>query len=244
MSDIEKKGIKGYSSSQENALVQASYKMSLNEKRLLVLGMSKLNPRELKKIESSNTPEIVVTADEWLEVFPDDLKPYRSISQAGTSLLSRQWVRHGVDRRRRGNWFSICDYDDKLGEIRLKFTHESSFWLYDFNDRFISTRVAEIGKLTSFNQIRMHELFMQFSPACGGSGFMSVEVEDLRRALQLEDSYPVWTDFKRRVLVPCMKAINQETDMIVELTKTVKRKRNVHSLQFHIGEERQGELDL
>lgn len=245
MGKFDAKPVAEFKASQENALVQASYKMDLNEKRLLTLGMSKLNPDSLRKSESNQTPEITVSVDDWAQVFPDDPKPYRSLATSAGKLLGRQWRMDLPDGDyRRGNWFSICDFKRGSGYVRLKFTAESAFWLHGFCSRFISARVDAVGRLSSFNQVRLYEIFLQFSPASGGSGYMVTSLEKLRETLGLSSVYPIWNDFNRKVLSPSIKAINRHSDTQVELIKIGKNARKVHALHFSITEKSQGELDF
>lgn len=242
---IDNKPITEFTASQENLLVESSYKMTLPEKRLMILGMSKLNPDSLKKGEVKGTPEITITVEDWRQVFPKDLNPYRNITDAADKLLGRQWR---VDLEgggyRRGNWFSICDYKRGEAYVRLRFTTETALHLYSFATRFISARLDLIGKLTSFNQIRLYELFYRYSPASKGSGYMVVELDDLRTKLQLQETYPLWNDFNRKVLAPSIRAINKHTNTEVTVIKTLRKGRKVHTLHFSVVEKMQGELDL
>ena len=244
MTKIDKKPITEFTASQENVLVQSVYKMTLNEKRLLTLGMSKLNPKSMKKEKSDERPELTISVSEWLQVFPDDPKPFQTLARAADRVLGRQWRRKTSEGWRRGNWFSICDYNRDEGIVKLRFTPETAYWLFDFRGRFISANVDEIGRLHSFNQIRLYECFYQFSPASGGSGFMVIELDKLKEILRLENTYPLWNDFNRKVLIPSINTININTNTRVELTGTKKKKRSVYMLEFHIGEHRQQELDL
>lgn len=245
MKSLDNKPVAEYTASQENVLVESSYKMGLNEKRLMTLGMSKLKPDSLSKSEAKETPEITVSVDDWRQVFPDDPKPYRSIAAAADKLLGRHWRRELEDGGyRRGNWFSICDYKRGEGYVRLRFTPETALYLYSFATRFISARLDLIGRLSSFNQVRLYEMFYRYSPASKGSGYMVTTLDELREALQLQATYPIWNDFNRKVLAPSIKAINHHTNTEVTLIKTVKKGRKVHTLHFSVLEKMQGELDL
>jgi len=62
---------------QDNRLIEACYTMSLNEKRLLMLGVSKLDSREftLEKVTFE------LTAEKWVEYF-DDKNAWQSMKRA------------------------------------------------------------------------------------------------------------------------------------------------------------------
>lgn len=245
MDDTEaKKEIGEYLAEQENSLVTAHYKMTPTEKHLLNIAMSKVNPEALKKSKHGLAPTISVSLDEWRQVFPSDSNPWQSMSRAADRLLSRSWRRDEEWGYRRGNWFSICDYNTTKHSVALKFTDESAFWLYDFHDRYIATKNATIGSLKTFNAIRLYELCYRFSPQSKGSSVYRVTLEDLRTTMHLERSYPLWNDFHRKVLIPSIQSINEKTDIFVELRKTYKKGRHVHSIEFLVLEKKQQELDL
>ena len=55
---------------QDNQLIEACYSMTLNEKRLLLFGISKINPSTFPDV---NKPfKFEMTAQEWKEQFGDD----------------------------------------------------------------------------------------------------------------------------------------------------------------------------
>ena len=83
-----------HSYTQSNELIQSCYKMTLNEKRLLILGVSQLNPKDsYLDLDRSNPIEIKVTAEEWIKVYKDDSRnAYRDMRQAAKKIFKRSIV--------------------------------------------------------------------------------------------------------------------------------------------------------
>ena len=64
---------------QDNQLIEACYSMTLNEKRLLLFGISKINPSTFPDV---NKPfKFEMTAQEWKEQFGDD-NPWRALQRS------------------------------------------------------------------------------------------------------------------------------------------------------------------
>ena len=112
-----------HSYTQSNELIQSCYKMTLNEKRLLILGVSQLNPKDsYLDLDRSNPIEIKVTAEEWIKVYKDDSRnAYRDMRQAAKKIFKRSIVLHprvGVEEE--FQWFNYAKYDDNKDEVTLQ----------------------------------------------------------------------------------------------------------------------------
>jgi len=216
---------------QDNILIQSCYQMSINEKRLLLLGISKLNPMDMPAIVAGGNVEISVSIEEWQSVFPDD-NPYRTLRAAADRLLGRHW--RSDDERIKGrymkvNWFDMCVYDRDRGTVRLVFCRFTSIYLQGMLDEFTKFNIEDIGRLVSFNQIRLYEMLSQFR----STGFMCITLEELKKRLGLEDAYPRWVDFNRSVISVSITAINKNTDLNVSY-KVTKTGRKVTGLKFYL----------
>ena len=226
---------------QDNELIRAAYTLTPLEKRLLLVGMSKLNPTV--PVERGRPPvdRLTITADDWRQAFPDDPKPYRSLRAACDGLLSRQWR---VDHEGEGvytkyNWLSRCSYNKSKGVVEMVFTHDTSLRLHGMFQNFTTLQLHQIGQLKSFNQIRLYELLCQFRP----TGFLTITLAELREILGLGDKHSRWSYFKRDVLDPSVKAITKETDLTVTY-KPIKEVRKIVGVEFVFRVDQQQELPL
>ncbi len=224
---------------QDNELIMASYRLTTLEKRLLLIGMSKLNPMDFpSKGQAQKT--LKLTADDWKQAFPDDPKPYRSLRAATDGMMNRQWR---VDRPDgtyvKHQWVERSTYDPNRGEVELVFTNDTALRLHGMSGNFTSFELQQIGQLTSFNQIRLYEMLSRFKD----TGKLIIKLDALRDALQLSEKHGRWSIFKRDALDPAIKLINKQTDMTV-VYETTKAMRKIDGLIFHIRMDKQQSLNL
>ena len=72
---------------QDNALIEAAYGLTLNEKRLVLIGIGSVNPTVMP---NKNEPlGFTVTVQDWLEAYPDSEAAYRDMQRAAKDLQSR-----------------------------------------------------------------------------------------------------------------------------------------------------------
>ena len=93
--------------------------------------------------------------------------------------------------------------------------------------------MGQIGKLTSAHAVRIYELCAQYKNS--NQGGREISLVELKRMLCMTDEYPAVDDFKRRVITPAIKQINEHTDLRVTV-ENVKTGRSVTGLYFHISE--------
>lgn len=219
---------------QDNQLIEASYKLSLNEKRLLLLGMSKLDPRHFP----ASGAEFELTVEEWRERFPQDETPWRALQRAAKKMMRRYVTFHpraGVVKDI--NWFDSVEYIEGEGRIKVIFTMSITTRLQGMLEQFTKLSLLDVSKLNSFHSIRLYELVSQFR----STGYRRISLGDFKIAMNCADSYPQTKELKRWVLNPALKEINEKADFEVECRDT-KRGRRITGFEFIIQEREQGDL--
>lgn len=198
---------------QHNQLTESSYKMTLIEKRILQLGMSKVNPMEFPSKDSPIS--FVITATEYAEKYGvSDKNVYRDIKAAG-KLLRPRFVKfkENAGESKETNWIDSIHYFDKLGKIEITLTYGIQIRLQGIFEQFTQTDIDKIPKLSTFYSIRLYEALMQFK----STGWRKMSVEDLRFTLGVDDgTYKTITELKRNVLTPSLKELNKNSDIDVK----------------------------
>jgi len=220
---------------QHNTIIEACYSMTLNEKRLLLLGISKVDPTVFPKVNEPFT--FSITAKEWASHHPQE-SPYKTLKRAAKQLRGRfvrLRPRPGVEEEI--NWVDYSRYIEKEGRVELQFTRSMQVRLAGMLDQFTSVDLLSVNKLNSMYSVRMYELLSQFK----STGVRVMALGDFRRLMDCVDNYPVLADLKRRVLVPAIKEINLKTDIDV-VVKNVKSGRVVTGLEFKFKPKSQGDL--
>lgn len=219
---------------QDNQLIEASYKLSLNEKRLLMLGMSKLDPRHFPRTGA----EFELTVEEWRERFPQDETPWRALQRAAKKMMRRYVTFHprtGVVKDI--NWFDSVEYVEGEGRIKVIFTMSITTRLQGVFEQFTKLNLLQVSRLNSFHSIRLYELVSQFRK----TGYRRISLDDFKNSMSCADSYPRIKDLKRRVLNPALKEINEKADFEVEC-RDLKRGRRIVGFEFILREREQGDL--
>ena len=213
---------------QDNELIEACYRMELNEKRLLLLGASKINP--MGGYPDPNKPfRFEVTAKEWQEVYGDK-NSWRAIKRTADKLLKRQIILHprtGVVEKL--NWFDSVKYYVNEGRIEAQFTRSVQVRLAGMIEQFTTIDLFSVNKLRSFYSIRLYELLSQFNSRGYGSRTMSIE--DFRHYMDCVNINPHTKDLKRRILNPAVKEINKQSDIDCSV-KDVKEGRRITKFLF------------
>jgi len=225
---VEKKPEQLVSVTQDNALVSASYTLSLNEKRLILLAVSKIDPTSKMWLTGG---EVTIHAKEWTDTYGGEVKnAYTLLRESLNSLYERSvviWEKDNDGEEIR--WLSRKKYVSREGQITLSFGRECLHYLSGMCDYFTSYKLLAVAGLKSIYSIRFYELARQFV----STGWRYIELDDLRKMLQLENQYPVWQDLKKRVIDTACKEISAKSDL--ELTyDIVKKGRTVVAIKLKV----------
>lgn len=213
---------------QSNQLVEASYTLTLNEKRLLMLGLSTIDPR--RAIGREDRLSFTVTVDQWAARFPDE-KPWRAMKRAADNMLSRYITLHPkTGHVRKITWFESVDYIEGAGRVEVQLGLSVSLRLSGMLDEFTRIQLTAIQQLRSFHSVRLYELVCQFR----STGFRRISLEDFRIAMDCAGTkYPEVKALKRRVLNPALADINEKSDIRV-VCQDMKVGRRIVGFEFTI----------
>jgi len=221
---------------QDNLLVESCYSLNLNEKRLLLIGMSLISFTKIPKVD--NPLSFKIKASDWINAYPDCAQPYRDMKRASNSLLPKHVTfkqsHKIVDKI---NWLEKCRYNDGDGSIEITFTYSISLYLAGMVDKFTQYDFLSVQKFNSVYSIRLFELLSQFK----STGFRVDTIESLRFSLDCVAQNPLWNDFNRRIIKPAVKEINDKTQYVVTY-KTVCTGKKVVAVRFSFSEKLQGDL--
>ena len=222
-----------HSYTQSNELIQSCYKMTLTEKRLLILGVSQLNPKDsYLNLDRANPIIMKVTAKDWMEVYGDDSRhAYRDMRRAAKQIFKRSIVLHpSVGIEEEFHWFDKAKYDDIEDAVTLQFNHDAATRLIGMDGDFTSVKLLAVNKLRKSSSIKLYEIVKNVYDM---KGIGEWQIEDFRHAMDCEDKYPVMKDFKRRVINPALEEVNLQTDLNVDI-EYIKNKRQVSRLRFRV----------
>jgi len=219
---------------QDNSLVSASYTLSLNEKRLLMLALSKVDP--LSKIWLDGQ-RITIHASDLSEQFKIDKKKAYGVLRDALDKLYNRSVRIQGDHENGEEirWLSAKKYQTGEGVVALAFGREMVHLLSGMVDYFTSYKILAVSEFKSIHSIRIYELASQFV----STGWRVIPLDDFRSMLQVD--YPVWQNFKTRILDVACKKISEKSDITLSYT-LIKKGCTVHAVKIFV--EKKGQYQI
>ncbi|MBJ2260044.1 RepB family plasmid replication initiator protein [Pseudomonas psychrophila] len=219
---------------KSNHIIEASYRLSVAEQRVILSAISQV--RRDKPV----TDEVLysVTASEIAQLCGTDPKTaYRDLQSAAERLQTRRvslilepdGVTIRSKRRRVTCWVQTVDYIDQEGRIEMRFGKDILPYLTGLQREFTRYALSDVAKMTSAYAIRLYELLAQWP-----EGHRVIDMNDLRRWLQLEERYPAIKDFKRWVLDPAVEQINEHSPLNLAWSQRKTGRRITH-LVFDYG---------
>ncbi|EDU61059.1 initiator RepB protein [Providencia stuartii ATCC 25827] len=184
---------------KSNALIKASYKLTLQEQRVLLMCIGKLNPKE-------DQPEkkFQLTASEFFLAFPDMGKENaeRHLQSAVDRLWDRSIVINWKDKKEEIRWIQgRAKYLVGEGKIELVFSDLIMPYLTQLKGQFTSIAVKNVSALKRTYSIRIYELLMQFK----ATGDRLINIDDFRSMLSLEKKYLQFKRLNDDVIKPAIQ---------------------------------------
>lgn len=211
---------------KSNRLIEASYKLSLNEQRLILSAIAQLDGR--KPIPKDN--DFTITASEFSKTFGIPIKQaYETLDDAASRLYERDIKTHDQIAKVRGRfrWVDSVKYWDGEAKVTLSFCRWIIPYLTLLHQQFTSYELKQVAQLNTAYAIRFYELLVQFMK----TEERYITLEKLRELLEIKDQYPRFYDLKKYVIQPSINEINEKTNLVVEWD-TVKKGRNITGLIF------------
>jgi plasmid replication initiation protein len=200
---------------KDNALINASYNLDLVEQRLILLAI--VEARESGKGINANDP-LAVHAESYINHFAVHRNTaYQALKDACKDLFARQFSYQ--EQRGKGvanitsRWVSQIAYVDHSATVELIFSPAIIPLITRLEKQFTSYELQQVSALSSAYAIRLYELLIGWR-SIGKTPV--IELDIFRQKLGvLETEYKRMYDFKKYVLEPSLKQINQHTDISV-----------------------------
>lgn len=213
---------------KHNNLIEASYRLTLNEQRLVLFCIARLDAR--KPIPKNDL--FIITAKEFSKTFGIEEKhAYEALDDAASSLYERDIKTYDGEHRERFRWVSGIRYHDNEGKVTLGFSTWVSPYLTMLHKQFSSYKLSQIAGLKSVYSIRLLEFLMQFRV----TGKLIIELEKFKDRLEIKNEYKRFFDLKRRVIGPAVKELTEKSNLNINW-KPIKSGRNIKQLEFIFSE--------
>ena len=209
---------------KHNSLIEASYKLTLNEQRLVLICIAKLDARKPLPKENSFT----ITAKEFAATFSIEEKhAYEALDEASSALYERDIRTYDGKYRERFRWVCGVKYHDNEGKVTLGFSSWITPYLNLLHERFSSYKLKQIAGLKSIYAIRLLEFLMQFK----ATGKLIIDLDNFKERLELVNEYKRFYNLKMRVIEPAIKELREKSNLLIEW-KPIKSGKKVKQLEF------------
>ena len=224
---------------KDNALINASYNLEVTEQRLILLAI--INARE-----TGNG----ITADSKLEIHASDYASRFDISKEGAywalknavnNLFECQFSFKEADKKGnmgtvKSRWVSRIKYIDSTATLEITFAPDVVPLITRLEQHFTSYQLKQVAHLKSKYAIRLYELLIAWREM---GKTPQIDRQDFRNKIGVEDNeYMAMNDFKKRVLEPAIKQINEHTDITVKVEQH-KKGRLISGFSFKFKQKQQ-----
>lgn len=213
--------------SKSNSFVEASYQMTLDEMRVLSLTLGVFDPTNPKR-------GFDLTVSDFCENFPD-VNPDIAYVQVQNAIrkISKRWMTL-VDNEKELTEVAFVTkrtYFKQEGRFYIEFHEDLIPYIANLKNRYTKYELIHIGAFTSTHTVRLYELMAQYKNSREKS--RDISIKNLKDWLQVSDKYPLFFDFKKRVLTPAIDEINAKSDLLVSYEQ-IKQGRKITALHFKI----------
>lgn len=211
---------------KSNMLIEANYRLGVTEQKIILFLASKIHTSD------SEFQTYTLSVKEFAQMIGirgESL--YSEIKKITFELMKKAFQIRIGKKTIQSSWFSYVAYNDKAGTVDIRFDPFLKPYLLELKREFTSYKLINVATLKSSYSIRLYELLKQYEKL-GGRTF---ELEALRKVLGAEDVYPVYANFKQRVILPAQKELGKKTDISFDFTEE-KVGKKVDKLTFKIKE--------
>ncbi len=216
-----------------NQLNSAVQNLSLAEVHIIQIGI--VDAREKGEGLSIDKP-LRIEAKRYAEVFNTTIQnAYSRLKEAEESLFNRRFSFIDIDGKLvKSRWIQDVRYLDNEGAIEIAFTRVvvNAITRIDGKEfNFTKYLLEQTSQMKSYYSVRLYELLVQWRTAMKTPLF---ELKHFRSQLGLTvNQYKAMNDFKKRVLEPSIKEINEKSDLKVSYSQE-KQGRKIIGFKFTI----------
>jgi len=218
---------------KSNNLIQAGYKLSVNEQRIILNCIGQINSVE----EVTDEVMYQISVHEIAQQSGLNTSSiYKDVKESAMRLAHRKVSipepnNSAKDRIILTSWVQTIAYSDTEATVELRFSKDILPYLTQLKQQFTKYKLKHVAKMKSSYGIRLYELLIQHKQF----GSRDIEIAWLRKQFQIgEKEYPRMYDFKRFVIEPAVKDINETSDLWV-IHHQRKRGRRITHFTFEFG---------
>ena len=216
-----------------NKLIEATYKIDLREKKLMLGMLNQVIRRgdcEEYSINLRETAEITGLGEKSL---------YRDLKEIMRNLDKIKFKIEDDKNEILKSIFPFQDYDYEEGVLKFALSRKFKSYVLEHQEGYTKYFLRNIRPMKSIYSIRIYELLKQYEP-CGSKSRRFI-ISELQEMLQC--SYERFNHFKTKVIEKAIKEINEHSDITTSyflekkgrtnhwITFTINTKQNINILE-------------
>ena len=221
---------------KSNAIVNASYRFSLNELRILLYGLSHIDPRAddfpmFHRVRVKDLADFYDIGEKDRGSFYDNIK-----EALITKFWNREFSYYDEDRDEVVKRMFLIEvaHGRKDGTLAYEYNPKIKKELQKLSKRFTSYFLTNVAGMKSAYAVRIYEIaVMCLNASKKPKTTFNRTVEDLKHTLGISDKYKNFFDMKKRVLEAAKRDINKHSDIRISYT-VVKLGRSPHEIEFTV----------
>ena len=211
---------------KSNYLVNASYKLTLNEQRIILLAISKIDSRD-----EYHNKTIKIESNEFCKRFSVKKSDfYNTINLTLESLFNRVVRIKNNEIKHEFRFISSKKYYNNLSYFEITFSNEIMSYLIDLKDNFSRYDLKHVVNFKNKHSVRIYELLNEFSYK--NIKKRVIKIEELKECLDLKNEYSRFNSFRQSVIDKAVNEINEHTNISVKYNKIYNSSKSVEAIEF------------
>ena len=212
-----------------NNFVESYYKVSLIEKKLLMLGIFKFNKADITETKKGLTHFVSASQNELADLCALTNEDYRSIKNACKRLNEKVIVIENREKREFRTFSFVNETDYTNGQLEMGFNWQMVPHLNKLKERFTKYSLLDIKSFDSVYTIRFYELIKQYE----NIGNRVLKLDELKKMFTIQNKYKKYNHFKTIVINTAHKELKAKSDIYFEY-RELKESRKVVAIELEI----------
>jgi plasmid replication initiation protein len=219
-----------------NALTRAGHGLTLAEKRIVMIAVSKLD--SYRPAKPGDVPRTKITAAEYAELAKCSMPTaYEALQDAAKQLYNRSITFYEPAHKRNGKplpptrvqmrWVGEAKYHDGEGWVELAWWPRLLPHLTGLQRQFTTYQLQQASALRSAYSWRLLELLTRFE----STGWAEYTIEDFKASMDAPPSLSDFGQVKRRIIDPAVKELTEKDGWLIQW-QPIKAGRKVKALRF------------
>jgi plasmid replication initiation protein len=207
-------------------IMNSSYDLNLEEQKIILTLASMVQP------EDEEFKPYKFKIGDFIELLGvENQAKYTETPKITKELMKKVFEIQEGDTLIQTAWLSSAIYKKGSGLVELTFSPYLKPYMLKLNTMFTQYKLANILSMKSKYSPRIYEILKcnEFKK----QGYIEIEIDELRKLLKADKIYPLYADFKRRVLYQTQKELKKISDISFDFEE-IKTGRSITAIKFYI----------